>query len=142
MLKDLRCQLRRHQQTPSEVPASYKTRSDSWEITSIDPSHNCIATNIAQNNQKLSANLICQDNRWYNPPTTHVYCIRHMAQNFMRAIKDNNLRKKVVNAWYAQTQPSFQYYHNEIRLSNAYAMVWMDNIPLEKWTRAFDGGCR
>ncbi|CAK8575841.1 unnamed protein product [Lathyrus sativus] len=27
-------------------------------------------------------------------------------------------------------------------MSNADAGSWLDNIPLEKWTRAFDGGCR
>lgn len=60
----------------------------------------------------------------------------------MRAIKDKNLQKEVVNAGYALTQPSFQYYRNEIGLSNADALVWLDNIPLEKGTRAFDGECR
>lgn len=81
-------------------------------------------------------------NGWHNPPSTHVYCIRHITQNFMRAIRDRHLRKKVVNAGYALTRPTFQYYLNEIRMSNAEAGAWLDNIPLEKWTRAFDGGCR
>lgn len=39
-------------------------------------------------------------------------------------------------------QPSFQYYHDEIRFSNVYALRWVDNISLEKWTRVFDRGCR
>jgi hypothetical protein len=60
----------------------------------------------------------------------------------MRAIKDKNLRKKVVNVGYALTQPSFQYYRDEIRLSNEDAGRWLNNIPVEQWTRAFDRGCR
>lgn len=47
-----------------------------------------------------------------------------------------------MNAGYALIQPSFQYYRNEIILSNADALAWQDNIPLEKWIREFDGGCR
>jgi len=43
------------------------------------------------------------DNGWQNPSSTHVFCIRHIAQNFMREIKDKTLRKKVVNAGYALT---------------------------------------
>ncbi|CAK8542864.1 unnamed protein product [Lathyrus sativus] len=34
------------------------------------------------------------------------------------------------------------YYREEIRLSSAEALRWVDNIPVEKWTRSFDGGCR
>jgi hypothetical protein len=60
----------------------------------------------------------------------------------MRAIKDKNLRKKVVNAGYALTHSSFQYYHDEIRLSNEDAGRWLNNILVEQWTRTFDGGCR
>ncbi|CAK8570739.1 unnamed protein product [Lathyrus sativus] len=81
-------------------------------------------------------------NGWHNPSSVHVYCIRHIAHNFMRVIKDRNLRKKVVNVGYALSQPSFMYYHEEVRLSNAEALSWVNRIPVEKWTRAFDGGCR
>lgn len=56
----------------------------------------------------------------------------------MREIKDKNLRKKVVNVWYALTQPSFRHYRKEIRLSNVDALTWVDNIPLEEWTKTFD----
>jgi hypothetical protein len=72
------------------------------------------------------------DNGWHDPPSTHVYCIRHITQNFMHAIKDKNLRKKVVNAGYALTQSSFKHYRDKIRLSNADARRWVDNIPLEQ----------
>ena len=37
------------------------------------------------------------ENGWQQSPTTHVYCIRHIAQNFMREMKDNELRKKFIN---------------------------------------------
>ncbi|KAI5391380.1 hypothetical protein KIW84_076257 [Lathyrus oleraceus] len=43
------------------LAASYKKKSDSWEIASIEPPHSCIATNVEQDHRKLSAALICQD---------------------------------------------------------------------------------
>jgi len=43
------------------LAASHKKKSDSWEIASIDPPHNCIATNVEQDHCKLSAAFICQD---------------------------------------------------------------------------------
>lgn len=30
-----------------------------------------------------------------NPPSAHIFCIRHIAQNFMRKIKDKRLQKKL-----------------------------------------------
>ena len=81
-------------------------------------------------------------NGWHDPPSTHVYCIRHIVQNFSREVKDKTLRKAVMNAGYALTQPTFKYYRNEIRLSNPEAGTWIDNIPVEKWTRSYDNGQR
>ncbi|XP_058746435.1 uncharacterized protein LOC131619344 [Vicia villosa] len=81
-------------------------------------------------------------NSWQDPPSMHVYCIRHIAQNFMRDIKDKVLRKTFVNAGYALTQPTFQYYRREIILSNPYAGRWIDNLSREKWTRSYDNGQR
>jgi hypothetical protein len=60
----------------------------------------------------------------------------------MRQIKDKMLRKKVVNAGYTLSEPSFKHYREEIRLSNEDAVRWIDSILLEKWTRAYDNGQR
>ncbi|CAK8561488.1 unnamed protein product [Lathyrus sativus] len=58
----------------------------------------------------------------------------------MREIKDKDLRKKLVNMGYALTEATFNYYHGEIRRTDIEASNWIDNIPREKWARAFDGG--
>ncbi|XP_058760996.1 uncharacterized protein LOC131634328 [Vicia villosa] len=81
-------------------------------------------------------------NGWLNPTSTHVYCIRHIAQNFMREIKDRALRKTLINAGYALTQPTFQYYRHEIVAANPDAGRWVDNLAREKWTRSYDNGKR
>ncbi|XP_050897043.1 uncharacterized protein LOC127103845 [Lathyrus oleraceus] len=74
------------------------------------------------------------------PPSSHVYCIIRIAQNFMREIKDKDLRKIVVNMGYALTEAKFNYYRGEIGRTNNDALSWIDNIPREKWARAFNGG--
>lgn len=37
------------------------------------------------------------ENGWQSNSSSHVFCIRHIAQNFMRQFKDTELRKKLVN---------------------------------------------
>ncbi|CAK8537186.1 unnamed protein product [Lathyrus sativus] len=41
---------------------------------------------------------------------------------------------------YALTEATFNYYMGEIRRTNRAALEWIDSIPREKWSRAFDGG--
>ncbi|XP_058742070.1 uncharacterized protein LOC131614514 [Vicia villosa] len=79
---------------------------------------------------------------WHDPPSTHVFYIRHIVQKFTREIKEKALRKWVMNAVYALTQPSFKHYRKEIRLSNPNAGRWIDNILVEKWTMSYDNGQR
>ncbi|CAK8543471.1 unnamed protein product [Lathyrus sativus] len=43
---------------------------------------------------------------------------------------------------YALTEATFNYYRGEIRRTNRATLEWIDNIPREKWLRAFDGGQR
>ncbi|XP_050895330.1 uncharacterized protein LOC127101948 [Lathyrus oleraceus] len=71
-------------------------------------------------------------NGWQHPSSSHVYCIRHNAQNFMCEIKDKELRKIVVNMGYALTEETFNYYRGEIQRTNNDALSWIDNIPWEK----------
>ncbi|CAK8576734.1 unnamed protein product [Lathyrus sativus] len=82
------------------------------------------------------------ENGWQFPPSSHVYCIRHIAQNFMREFRNKALRKTVVNMGYALTKATFNYYRGELRRTDRAALEWIDNIPRAKWSRAFDGGQR
>ncbi|CAK8576218.1 unnamed protein product [Lathyrus sativus] len=43
---------------------------------------------------------------------------------------------------YALTEATFNYYRDEIRRTNRATLEWINNIPREKWSRAFDGGQR
>nr|KYP31902.1 hypothetical protein KK1_047552 [Cajanus cajan] len=79
---------------------------------------------------------------WTENNSVHVYCIRHIAQNFMRRFKNAALKKDVVNMAYGMTEPRFFYYYNIVRDTNVEAAQWLDNIPREKWTLAWDNGRR
>ncbi|GAU25342.1 hypothetical protein TSUD_376060 [Trifolium subterraneum] len=81
-------------------------------------------------------------NGWNDPTVTHVYCIRHIAQNFVREIKDKILKKSVTNMGYVVNRPLFAYYRNEIATQNDKVLKWVDNIPVVKWTQAFNEGFR
>ncbi|XP_058733593.1 uncharacterized protein LOC131605228 [Vicia villosa] len=97
---------------------------------------------ISDRHESIKSAYNNPDNGWKNPPSVHVYCIRHIAQNFMRAIKDKDLRKKVVNMGYALTESTYAYYRVEIRQTGMEAFNWIENLPREKWSRAYDGGRR
>ncbi|CAJ2648315.1 unnamed protein product [Trifolium pratense] len=81
-------------------------------------------------------------NGWNDPTCRHVYCIRHIAQNFMRKFNNKKLRKLVVNMGFAVNQPLHRYYRSKIAAQNTNAIGWLDNIPIAKWTQAFDEGRR
>ncbi|XP_058741164.1 uncharacterized protein LOC131613519 [Vicia villosa] len=58
------------------------------------------------------------------------------------AIESAALRKTLVNAGYALTQPTFHYYRQEIVAANPDAGRWVDSLAREKWTRSYDNGKR
>ncbi|XP_050897911.1 uncharacterized protein LOC127104800 [Lathyrus oleraceus] len=95
---------------------------------------------ISDRHQSIKSAYNNPDNGWQHPPSSHVYCIRHIAQNFMREFRDKELQKKIINMGYALNEATYEYYRGEIRKVNIEALQWIDNIPREKWTRSFDGG--
>ncbi|XP_050877162.1 uncharacterized protein LOC127080913 [Lathyrus oleraceus] len=97
---------------------------------------------ISDRHESINSAYNNPENGWQYPPSSHVYCIRHVAQNFMREIKDKELCKKVVNMGYALTEATFNYYRGEIWRINNDTLSWIDNIPREKWAMAYDGGQR
>ncbi|WVZ15295.1 hypothetical protein V8G54_012861 [Vigna mungo] len=77
---------------------------------------------------------------WTKGQCVHVYCIRHIAQNFTRRFRDTSLKKDLVNMAYAMTEPRCNYYYNIIRENNPQAAAWIDQIPRQQFTLAYDEG--
>ncbi|XP_073223511.1 uncharacterized protein [Cicer arietinum] len=82
------------------------------------------------------------NNGWQHPPSKHVFCVRHIAQNFAREFKDNALKNKVISMGYSINESTYRYYRREIGIVNPEALKWLDNIPRQDWIQAFDGGSR
>ncbi|XP_025627808.1 uncharacterized protein [Arachis hypogaea] len=101
----------------------------------ISDRHTSIDTTIARSN-----------GAWSPPRAWHMYYIRHIGSNFLRRFKAPYLHKLVVNTgifnsllWTEQ-----EYNINYQRLkewSEAYTQ-WCDEIGVERWVLAFDGGHR
>lgn len=51
---------------------------------------------ISDRHESIKSAYNNPNNGWHDPPSTHVYCIRHIAQNFMREFKDKELQRKLV----------------------------------------------
>ncbi|XP_057434380.1 uncharacterized protein LOC130727291 [Lotus japonicus] len=85
-----------------------------------------------------------QDQRvgWVEPDAQSVYCIRHIASNFNQRFKNDELKKYVINMGYERRQPRFEAKLIVLRSEFPEVATWLDNIPREKWTQAYDGGSR
>jgi hypothetical protein len=47
-----------------------------------------------------------------------------------------------LNIGYAPSTSTYKYWRKQIAGENPEALRWLDNIRKEKWTQAYDGGCR
>ncbi|XP_019420733.1 PREDICTED: uncharacterized protein LOC109330922 [Lupinus angustifolius] len=71
-----------------------------------------------------------------------VYCIRHVASNFNKEFRDNDLKEKVIEMGYELMWPRFERMLAVLRQKNSKAAAWLDKIPKEKWTQSYDEGRR
>ncbi|XP_057739988.1 uncharacterized protein LOC130957117 [Arachis stenosperma] len=79
---------------------------------------------------------------WSPPRAWRMYCIRHIGSNFLRRFKAPYLHKLVINTGYFMTeQENNKNYQRLKEWSEAYTQ-WCDDIGVERWMLAFDGGHR
>jgi hypothetical protein len=52
---------------------------------------------ISDRNPSIKSAYDNPENGWNDPPSTHVYCLRHIAQNLMSETKDKQLQQTVFN---------------------------------------------
>jgi len=100
-----------------------------------------------------------------------VYCIRHIASNFNKKFKKAEAKRQLINMdiylnlihlyWlfllqhnhfksfnflhftgYEMKQPTLQAKLSALRSQFQQAFAWIDQIPLKKWTQAYDEGRR
>ncbi|PNY05321.1 porphobilinogen deaminase chloroplastic-like [Trifolium pratense] len=88
--------------------------------------HICL---ISDGHQSIKSAYHNPENSWNDPTVTNVYCIRHIAQNFMREIKDKELRKLVVNMGnYLQSTTTFLEFHHKHKLPTTFIPLSFKNF--------------
>nr|XP_012568941.1 uncharacterized protein LOC105851761 [Cicer arietinum] len=97
---------------------------------------------ISDRHESIKSAYNNPNNGWQDPPSKHMFCVRHIAQNFTREFKDNALKKKVISMGYSINEPTYRYYRREIGMLNPDALKWLDNILRQDWSQAFVGGSR
>ena len=76
------------------------------------------------------------------PQGYHRYCLRHVESNFNAKFKDAYLKKLVWSAGSSHQIRKFNGFMEDIKKINRRAWEYLENIPVEKWTIAHDGGRR
>ncbi|XP_061366399.1 uncharacterized protein LOC133309621 [Gastrolobium bilobum] len=75
---------------------------------------------------------------WQPPNAYHVFCIRHIARNFNQKFRNEGLKWMLKNLGYTPTIVDFERNLASFRESSPQIAEWIDAIPKEKWSRAYD----
>ncbi|XP_061344768.1 uncharacterized protein LOC133290664 [Gastrolobium bilobum] len=75
---------------------------------------------------------------WLPPKAYHVFCIRHIASNFNQKFRNEGLKRMLKNLGYTPTMVDFERNLASFRESSPQITEWIDAIPKEKWSRAYD----
>ena len=79
---------------------------------------------------------------WDAPYAYHMICMRHFARNFMTRFKDKLLKNLVCRAAVVTTPRKMNRNLATIGRINSEAQQWLEDIPLQLWALAHDGGRR
>ncbi|XP_016171235.1 uncharacterized protein LOC107613655 [Arachis ipaensis] len=71
-----------------------------------------------------------------------MFCIRHIGSNFLRRFKASYLHKLVVNTGYSRTEQEYNKNYQRLQERGEAYMHWCDEIGVDRWVLAFDGGHR
>ena len=82
------------------------------------------------------------ENGWTGPKCHHRFCLRHIVSNFNKKYKYNTLKNFVYRARCQFQVRKFNKAVEDIKRINRSCMNFFDNIGIEKWAQAHDGGFR
>ncbi|KAH1105604.1 hypothetical protein J1N35_009372 [Gossypium stocksii] len=97
---------------------------------------------ISNRNESIKSVIRSKGIRWAPPYAYPVYCLRHVAVNFMKEFNDNELRREIVSMGNELTSTRFHQRLENVRKKNSRAGKWLDNISKERWTLSYVGGRR
>ncbi|XP_027346414.1 uncharacterized protein LOC113858129 [Abrus precatorius] len=97
---------------------------------------------IFDRHKSINVAIKRSNGQWEPPKAFHMYCIRHIAANFLRRFKTPYLHKLVVRMGYSRTESEFNIHYEQLRQRGEVYIDWLNKIPREKWVLAYDGGHR
>ncbi|XP_016168933.1 uncharacterized protein LOC107611532 [Arachis ipaensis] len=77
---------------------------------------------------------------WEYPRAIHMFCIRHIASNFLRSFKAPLLQRLIVNIGYSRTMREFDMRYQRLCERGEAYKQWLDRIPRQQYALAYDGG--
>ncbi|KAL4294292.1 hypothetical protein AHAS_Ahas18G0213500 [Arachis hypogaea] len=78
---------------------------------------------------------------WQYSRAIHMFCIKHIASNFLRSFKALNMQKLIVNIGYLRTMYEFNMHYQRLCEWGVAYKQWLDNIP-SQYALAYDDGHR
>ncbi|XP_016178826.1 uncharacterized protein LOC107621310 [Arachis ipaensis] len=97
---------------------------------------------ISDRHTSIDAAIARSNGAWSPPRVWHMYCIRHIGSNFLRRFKAPYLYKLVVNTCYSRTEQEYNKNYQRLKERGEAYTQWCDEIGVERWVLAFDGGHR
>ncbi|XP_072054177.1 uncharacterized protein [Arachis hypogaea] len=97
---------------------------------------------ISDRHTSIDAAIARSNGAWSPPRVWHMYCIRHIESNFLRRFKAPYLHKLVVNTGYSRTEQEYNKNYQRLKEQGEAYTQWCDEIGVERWVLAFDGGHR
>ncbi|XP_015970667.1 uncharacterized protein LOC107494151 [Arachis duranensis] len=97
---------------------------------------------ISDRHTSIDAAIARTNGAWSPPRAWHMYCIRHIGSNFLRRFKAPYLHKLVVNTCYSRTEQEYNKNYQRLKERGEAYTQWCNEIGVERWVLAFDGGHR
>ncbi|XP_061352681.1 uncharacterized protein LOC133297529 [Gastrolobium bilobum] len=95
----------------------------------------CFISNQHQSIESVVAN---EHLGWQPPHAYHVYCIRHIANNFDNKFKNVKLKNDLFKLGYMTSKIYFDRNLEKFRQTSPEIASWIDTISKEKWSIAYD----
>ncbi|XP_015953369.1 uncharacterized protein LOC107477815 [Arachis duranensis] len=120
--------------------------ADTWEFFQTNLRRYVVTIDgvgiISDRHTSIDAAIARSNGAWPLPRVWHMYCIRHIGSNFLRRFKAPYLHKLVVNTCYFRTEQEYNKNYQRLKERGEAYTQWCDEIGVERWVLAFDGGHR
>ncbi|XP_025685424.1 uncharacterized protein [Arachis hypogaea] len=97
---------------------------------------------ISDRHDSITSAIARSNGSWEPPRAIRIFCVRHIASNFLRNFKAPYLQKLIVNMGYCRNVREFNVQYARLRERGEAYTRWLDRIPRQQFALAFDNGYR